>query len=102
MGEETRGTHFQNKIGELREFQIVNVAADMAIANIDMKNYAGDVVSNGQINPNDLSAVSTDFGKTTLANPNSDVNGNGSVNATDLSAVLTNFGATSQTVAYTN
>lgn len=80
----------------------VNVAADMTIANVDMKNYAGDVVSNGQINPNDLSAVSTDFGKTTLANPNSDVNGNGSVNATDLSAVLTNFGATSQTVAYTN
>lgn len=80
----------------------VNVEDTMTIADVNMANFAGDVVSSGQINHNDLSDLLTDFGKTTLANPNSDVNGSGSVNANDLGAVLTNYGARNKTVAYTN
>lgn len=85
----------------------VNVADEVTIADVDMKGLAGDIVASGQVNPHDLNAVLTDFGRPNAtypdyANANSDINGSGQVNAIDLQAVLTNFGAGSKTEAYIN
>lgn len=73
--------------------QVTVLAADLSIANIAYKVYAGDVNNSGEINIFDISALLDDFGKIgVFINQGSDVNLSGEVNIFDISALLDGFG----------
>ncbi len=79
----------------------VNVAAALAIADVDMVDLSGDIRVSGQVNVYDLTDVLTDYGKSEdLENAYSDINNSGQVNVYDLTVLLTNYGKSDKTVEY--
>lgn len=79
----------------------VNVAAALAIADVDMVDLSGDIRVSGQVNVYDLTDVLTDYGKSEgLENAYSDINNSGQVNVFDLTVLLTNYGKSDKTVEY--
>lgn len=69
---------------------------------ISAASIPGDINNDGLVNIFDLSAVLTDFGKSSnFTFPRSDIDANGTVNIFDLSILLTNFGTSGPTEAPT-
>ena len=72
----------------------VSIEEGGTLREIDIRNLAGDVNENGEVNGYDLNTLLQDFNKDAednLQSPGSDLNQNGSVNGYDLNILLSGF-----------